>query len=1116
MELASSLGLLLLWLAQEAPSANAASRSASTTEIRTILQLADAERRANRYPGARELVASAWSAAKDLHGAADVNVRVLWAEIELAADRAGDDRLASRAWQACLEAAAQGEAEDLRPLYGKLIAAQQAARAGDSRRVCDLHREAWTLAQEVRDAEQRPDVATLRWVIGRAALDVRDVVTAREAYRWRREHEENADVLNGLGTVHLISEQAESARVLFESALVLLQQSPDADQVAIGKTQTDIGSTWLLSGRLAEARTRLEEAYTRLHPILPAGHHSLANTRMNLATALAMQADYRGALPLHEQAYEALRASAPRDDRSVVFALANVAVTRGKLGDWLGALHIHRQVVAVLERSATDPATDLVLARARGNLARALREIGDPEGALPLQLQVVAAFEHQGLGSLDCVRSWMNLAAMKDDLGDIDGALALHQQVVDAWSQQLDERDLLLHQAWSNLAATELRAGKVEEAHRLMVKALEARQQVLPPDSLDLLTPKLNLARVLLERGDAQGALELEEDVCRSWTRLGIDDQMDAVAARARLLSRRLQLGPPAEVPGLVRSLCRGLRKAGTAFELSPRELGARSEHSWTKAAVSTCLAAVLGCGGQEAMPDLAPDVLLMVEALRGAEVRPIRLARRARAARTEAEIEGLESEIRATAAEVARKAAAPDGGDAYASNLAAAVRAREDAMRRLLDRARQLGETDIRAATARDLGARLPAGSVGVSLVRTQRIVHPDRPRANAEDWLAALLLHPDGHVEARLLAPVHEIEHLAQQAEHAFQLLPTVVNAGTKELQMSLVALRHAVVDPLRAAAKAQTLLLATDPALALLPLDALPEDEDGVVGDRLRVRDVVSLLDLLEQDPKPVSGEPRLLAFGGLDYAAPPAGAGGGVDHLALVGRGLDGQFPPLLRSGLEARAVASLFAQGFGTGESQVVADQQGNKAALQQGAPGARFIHLATHAYFTAPSARRAASRPVDEHRFRLNDAQGPSGLSPLVLAGIALAGANRGPDELGRQAGLITGEELLALDLTAAELVVLSACDGAQGVRRTGFGLASLRSALLGAGARAVLTSLWPVADAATQELMEEFYRHLWIDHMDAHQALRQSQLAIRKREGSHLRDWAGWVLVGR
>jgi CHAT domain-containing protein len=78
-----------------------------------------------------------------------------------------------------------------------------------------------------------------------------------------------------------------------------------------------------------------------------------------------------------------------------------------------------------------------------------------------------------------------------------------------------------------------------------------------------------------------------------------------------------------------------------------------------------------------------------------------------------------------------------------------------------------------------------------------------------------------------------------------------------------------------------------------------------------------------------------------------------------------------------------------------------------------------------------------------------------------------------------------------------------------------------LRAALLGAGARGVLVSLWPVDDNATRALMEHFYENLWNSKtlIPPAEALTKAQQAVRDEAGGkwkHPYYWAGWVYDGQ
>ena len=90
---------------------------------------------------------------------------------------------------------------------------------------------------------------------------------------------------------------------------------------------------------------------------------------------------------------------------------------------------------------------------------------------------------------------------------------------------------------------------------------------------------------------------------------------------------------------------------------------------------------------------------------------------------------------------------------------------------------------------------------------------------------------------------------------------------------------------------------------------------------------------------------------------------------------------------------------------------------------------------------------------------------------------------------------------------------MLSACDTGNGQVDVGEGLTSLRRATEEAGARASLTSLWPVPSQVTVKLMADFYRNLAAGQSHS-QALQLAKLKVRNSGGS-IRDWAGFVLAG-
>jgi CHAT domain-containing protein len=111
--------------------------------------------------------------------------------------------------------------------------------------------------------------------------------------------------------------------------------------------------------------------------------------------------------------------------------------------------------------------------------------------------------------------------------------------------------------------------------------------------------------------------------------------------------------------------------------------------------------------------------------------------------------------------------------------------------------------------------------------------------------------------------------------------------------------------------------------------------------------------------------------------------------------------------------------------------------------------------------------------------------------------------------------GLLSVEECYELPLAGAELVTLSACATAAGLE-TGGALLAFQSAFFIAGARQVVSSLWPIDDQATVVWMRHFYQ-LLATGLPAPTALRQTQrLLMADPATDHPAIWAAFICSRR
>ena len=109
--------------------------------------------------------------------------------------------------------------------------------------------------------------------------------------------------------------------------------------------------------------------------------------------------------------------------------------------------------------------------------------------------------------------------------------------------------------------------------------------------------------------------------------------------------------------------------------------------------------------------------------------------------------------------------------------------------------------------------------------------------------------------------------------------------------------------------------------------------------------------------------------------------------------------------------------------------------------------------------------------------------------------------------------GRVLAADFINVQLNA-QTVVLSACDTAMGKNISGEGLMGLRYVVLARGARAVVASMWPVADQVSAELMARFYRTLLQEQRRVGPALSD---AMRVAITGRFKDpglWAAYALT--
>lgn len=140
--------------------------------------------------------------------------------------------------------------------------------------------------------------------------------------------------------------------------------------------------------------------------------------------------------------------------------------------------------------------------------------------------------------------------------------------------------------------------------------------------------------------------------------------------------------------------------------------------------------------------------------------------------------------------------------------------------------------------------------------------------------------------------------------------------------------------------------------------------------------------------------------------------------------------------------------------------------------------GASIIHIATHGfYWTKKDANKVQSLSFLQNDDKVSAVTEED--MAMRRSGLLFSGANDalsgGKSELLTDDGVLTAIEIAQLDLSAVDLLVLSACETGLG-EISGDGVFGLQRGFKKAGVNSILMSLWKVDDKATQMLMGKFY----------------------------------------
>lgn len=264
--------------------------------------------------------------------------------------------------------------------------------------------------------------------------------------------------------------------------------------------------------------------------------------------------------------------------------------------------------------------------------------------------------------------------------------------------------------------------------------------------------------------------------------------------------------------------------------------------------------------------------------------------------------------------------------------------------------------------------------------------------------------------------------------------------------------------------------------------------PESGDYIL-EELEVVQLTSTKDILTQKSLPEVKVQNALLVGFPTYNLAGASSDGGSSSLSR-GTSMVGSVAELPGTEEEINEIQALIADAGGN--SEVLMKEKASEEEVKR-ALNKELVHIATHGFFVDPDALSGVYQ------------------DPMLNSGLLFSGVSN--DLSTGEDGILTAYEIMNLGLDKADIVVLSACETGLGEVSSGEGIYGLQRAFFVGGVNTVIMSLWKVDDAATKDLMINFYEE-FLKKGDRRDAFAKAQKKIKKKYKSPI-YWGAFVMLG-
>ena len=924
------------------------------------------------------------------------------------------------------------------------------------------------------------------------------------------EHPDIATYLNNLaGLYHAIGNYGK-AESMYKRSLSIKEKSFGAEHPETATSLNNLAALYVKTADFDKAEFLYQRALSIREKAFGPEHIETAISLNHLAVMYVLRDDNSKAEPLFKRVISIREKKFGPEHPVIALGLNNLAVLYRKMDNYSKALSLYKRALSINEKAlgAEHPYT----AESLNNLAGLYKDIGDYAKAEPMFQQALSIREKiLGPEHPDIAKSLNTLAALYWEISDYAKAEPLYLRALSIREKAFGPEHPDIASCLNNLAVLYEDKGDYAKAESLFKRALSITEHAFGPETTDTAACLNNLAGLYKNMGDYFKAESFyQRSLSIHKKKFGSEHHYTATSLN-NLAIMNAKLG------NFKKAYALSINAQEASAKLIDQIIGFTSEDQKLKFLVRYKQNFEIACSlvafHMQNTPDAPKEILDHWLGLKGLILEAQKRYQDALVYSDNPEVALIFNELSRVRGIISKLyfSRSPNGNlEEHRKRLAELEIQKQGLEDKLIKLSNAFErQMQINRATTQTVASALPQETALLEIAKINRFNFD--AKENETSWIPAhylvFVIHPNQKVRLIDLGPAAHIDKIIQ----TFKTKNKRRGAGRELYDLVFAKIRPEL-------GNSKEIFISPDGNLSLIPFEILQDPngryliEDFTFNYLSAGRDIVGFGNHKEKSRKPLLiGAPNFDL--GIDSSTVLAGSGKRSADMQGM------HFDPLPGSLIEVKSIS----KAIGADKCILRTGDNATEQVLFQ-AESPRILHIATHGFFLSDQDLPT----LKDDRGIVSPIQNPAPAgkhlkikNPLIRSGLALAGANHtlSSQNVATSQGLLTAEKVLGLKLKGTDLVVLSACNTGMGVIQNGQGVYGLRRAFFQAGAKSLITSMCPVPDKETKELMIQLYKNIQ-SGMNRCQALRQAALQqkdIVEKRYKHPKPlyWGAFLFLG-